>query len=383
MRIKSVSRKRLARPPARRRRPARTRKTPATHVAIIGAGRGGTALMEILANDPLVSIIGIAEINPQAPGLRLAKRLRIPVTRRYQDLLDIESVDLIIDVTGNPEVEQTLQEFHRMGVTVIGGASAKFMWELIEARIRATAEIEKALTRYQTLYRLYVKEAGSAVTEERTRIACEIHDGLVQSLAGLNFKLDLCQELVQKDPRSCQATLRETKHQLKLAIQEARQVILNLRPVHFDKLELIPAITNYLRSFETQSQIKTAFRILGPETPLFPRTKIFLFRIVQEALNNVQKHAKATEVSVHLEVTPDVLTVTVSDNGVGFDVDAVSGDPDKWDHFGLRGIVERARLVGGEGRVESEKGAGTLVTVRVPLRTKEEGQDGTDSGADR
>lgn len=371
------------RPRVRRGRSLRHKQVSATHVAIIGAGRGGTALMEILANDPLVSIVGVAEINPQAPGLRLAKRLRIPVTKRYQELLDIESVDLIIDVTGNPEVEQTLQEFHRMGVTVIGGASAKFMWELIEARIRATAEIEKALTRYQTLYRLYVKEAGAAVTEERTRIACEIHDGLVQSLAGVNFKLDLCQELVKKDPDACQSTLRETKHQLKLAIQEARQVILNLRPVHFDKLELIPAITNYLRSFETQSQIKTEFKVVGQETPLFPRTKIFLFRIVQEALSNVQKHAKAETVSVHLEVAPEILTVTVADNGIGFDVDAVSGDPDKWDHFGLRGIVERARLVGGEGQVESRKGAGTRVTVRVPLQTKEVGQDGTDPGTDR
>ncbi len=94
-----------------------------------------------------------------------------------------------------------LQDYHRMGVAVIGGASAKFMWQLIEARIRATGEIEKTLTKYQSLYRLYVKETGAAVTEERTRIACEIHDGLVQSLAGVNFKLELCQELVRKDPQ--------------------------------------------------------------------------------------------------------------------------------------------------------------------------------------
>lgn len=339
--------------------------------------------MEIFADDPLVSIVGVAEVNAQAPGVRLAKRLGIPMTRRYRDLLEIESVDLIIDVTGDPDVERTLQDFHRMGVTVIGGGSAKFMWELIEARIRATAEIEKTLARYQTLYRLYVKEAGAAVTEERTRIACEIHDGLVQSLAGVNFKLDLCQELVKKDPQACRTTLRETKQQLKLAIQEARQVILNLRPVHFDKLELIPAITNYLKSYETQSQIRTEFNTVGQETPLFPRTKIFLFRIVQEALSNVQKHAKAGHVSVRLEVTPEVLTVTVSDDGVGFDAEAISRDPEKWDHFGLRGIVERARLVGGEADVHSCKGEGTRVTVRVPLEAKEGERDGTDTSLNR
>ncbi|MDH5625920.1 MAG: Gfo/Idh/MocA family oxidoreductase, partial [Nitrospira sp.] len=135
-----------------------------TNVAIIGAGRGGTALMEIFADDPLVRIVGVAEVDPQAPGVSLATQLGIPVTSDYRQLLAMERIDLIIDVSGNAEVWQLLQDFHRMGVTVIGGASAKFMWELIEARIRATAEIERTLNKYQSLYRLYVKETGAAVT---------------------------------------------------------------------------------------------------------------------------------------------------------------------------------------------------------------------------
>jgi len=358
-----------------KQQPSRVRRNAsspgATNVAIIGAGRGGTALMEIFANDPLVQIVGVAEIDPQAPGLTLAKRLRIPVTRDYQKLLAMERVDLIIDVSGNSEVWQFLQDFHRMGVTIIGGVSAKFMWELIEARIRATAEIEKTLNKYQSLYRLYVKETGTAVTEERTRIACEIHDGLVQSLAGVNFKLDLCQQLVRKNPRASLATIKESKAQLKLAIQEARQVIFNLRPLHYDKMELIPALTNYLKSYETQSRIKADFSITGDEQILFPRTKIFLFRIIQEALSNVQKHAKADRVSVQLEVDLEMLRITITDNGVGFDMETVLRDPDKWDHFGIRGILERARLVGGEGHIESKRGRGTKIIVEVPLVNKE------------
>jgi len=346
------------------------RSASATRVAIIGAGRGGKALMEIFAEDPLVHIVGIAEIDPNAAGIRLARQLRIPVTRDYRELLEMECVDLIIDVTGNPEVAEVLQEFHRFGVTVIGGASAKFMWQLIEARILATAEIEKTLNKYQSLYRLYVKEATSAVTEERTRIACEIHDGLVQNLAGLNFKLDLCRELLRQDPQASEAMLRETKAQLKMAIQEARQVIFNLRPVHFDKMELIPALTNYLKSYETQYHVKTEFSVSGDETLLFPKTKIFLFRIVQEALSNVQKHAKADRVAVQVSIGRDALKATITDNGVGFDVDAIAKDPEKWDHFGLRGIFERARLVGGEARIESKKGRGTRVLIGVPLVRK-------------
>jgi two-component system sensor histidine kinase DegS len=355
----------------RARRATEKRVAGTTHVAIIGAGRGGTALMEIFATDPLVRIVGVAEINVKAPGLGLARRLRIPVTRDYRRLLSLERIDLVIDVSGNPEVGEYLLDFHRMGVTVIGGASAKFMWQLIEARIRATAEIEKTLNKYQSLYRLYVKETGAAVTEERTRIACEIHDGLVQSLAGVNFKLELCQELVRKDPKASLATLRESKAQLKLAIQEARQVIFNLRPLHYDKMELIPALTNYLKSYETQYHIKTEFSAAGDETILFPRTKIFLFRIVQEALSNVQKHAKADRVSVQLEIETDLLQVTILDNGIGFDMEAVLRDPEKWDHFGVKGILERARLVGGEATIESKKGRGTRIVLRIPLADKE------------
>jgi len=350
----------------------------ATNVAIIGAGRGGTALMEIFANDPLVQIVGVAEINPKAQGLPLARRLMIPMTRDYRTLLAMEGVDLVIDVSGDAGVWQFLQDFHRMGVTIIGGASAKFMWELIEARIRATGEIEKTLNKYQSLYRLYLKESGAAVTEERTRIACEIHDGLVQSLAGVNFKLDLCQQLLRKDPKASLATLKESKTQLKLAIQEARQVIFNLRPLQYDKMELIPALTNYLQSYETQSHIHAEISVSGDEQILFPRTKIFLFRIIQEALSNVQKHARADRVSVRLEIDWDLLRVTISDNGIGFDMETVFRDPEKWDHFGIRGILERARLVGGEGRIESKKGRGTTIIVEVPLANKEAAGNGKD-----
>ncbi|CUQ66638.1 putative Histidine kinase with N-terminal NAD-binding region [Candidatus Nitrospira inopinata] len=364
--------------PARSRHIRRKTASPgATNVAIIGAGRGGTALMEIFANDPLVQIVGVAEVDPRAPGLSLAEQLGIPVTRDYRQLLDMERVDLIIDVSGSSEVWHALQDFHRMGVTVIGGASAKFMWELIEARIRATAEIEKTLTKYQSLYRLYVKESSAAVTEERTRIACEIHDGLVQSLAGVNFKLDLCQQLLRKNPKAGLATIKETKAQLKLAIQEARQVIFNLRPLHYDKMELIPALTNYFKSYETNTHIATHFTVTGDERTLFPRTKIFLFRIIQEALSNVEKHAKAKRVSIRLEIDVEMLRITIIDNGIGFDMEAVLRDPEKWDHFGIKGILERARLVGGEGRIESKKGHGTKVVVEVPLANRAKRKDGS------
>ena len=347
-------------------------KVTSSRVAIIGGGHGGTALMEIFAEDPLVTVVGLSEIRPHTMGVRLAKKIGIPVLRRYQDLLKIKDVDLVIDVTGDPDVEKTLRESHAPHVALVGGASAKFMWQLIEARIRASAEIENTLTRYQSLFRLYVKEeAEGAVDEERTRIACEIHDGLVQTLVGVSLKMERVRELVAEDPPKCLTMLNQTTVQLKQAIQEAREVVYNLRPGQYDHLALIPALSNYLKAYEREHRIRTEFEGSGDESRLDPKAKVFVFRMVQEALSNVAKHAGATKVIVKVELKKDLLKATVSDNGQGFDVTAEGQNPEKWDHFGVRSMTERARMLGGNVQWVSKPGTGTKVEISIPLVLKE------------
>lgn len=344
------------------------RSVAATRVAIIGGGRGGKALMEIFADDPLVKIVGLAEKRSQAVGQKLAQRLGIPVIKNYRDFLTMKHIDLVIDVTGKPSVAQTLQKARPAHLAIIGGASAKFMWQLIEARIRATTEIEKTLTRYQSLFRRYVKEeAERVVNEERTRIACEIHDGLVQTLVGVNFKIERCSELAENDPGKCRDMLNQTQAQLKHGIHETRQVVFSLRPGQLEKLELSASLKNFLKAFQLQNQVKVDFSQIGDERGLDPKTKMFVFRMVQEALANAHKHAEATCVKVQLAMTPGQLEGIISDNGVGFDVQAVTKDPEKWDHFGLRGMKERARLLGGKAMWHSEKGKGTTITIQIPL----------------
>lgn len=328
--------------------------------------------MEIFAEDPLVTVVGVAETRPMTRGVRLAKKFGIPVLRRYQDLLKIQNVDLVIDVTGDPAVEHKLLEVQAPHLTLVGGVGAKFMWQLIEARIRASAEIESTLTRYQSLFRLYVKEeAEGAVDEERTRIACEIHDGLVQTLVGVNLKMERVRELVSEDPGKGLTMLNQTKGELKHAIQEAREVVYNLRPGQYDHLALIPALSNYLTSYEREHRIRTTFEGNGNESQLDPKAKVFVFRMVQEALSNVAKHAKATKVALNVHLTKDLLEATISDNGQGFDVQKESQNPEKWDHFGVRSMKERARMLGGAIRWVSKPRTGTTVEITVPLVTKE------------
>ena len=134
-------------------------------------------------------------------------------------------------------------------------------------------------------------------------------------------------------------------------------------------MELIPALTNYLKSYETQYQIHTAFSVIGDEA-ILSRTKIFLFRIVQEALSNVE-HAKAGRVSVQLDIRTDLLKVTISDNGIGFDMDAVLRDPESG-IISAFAILERARLVGGSHDRFQE---GARHANRVANPTSRQGDD--------
>ena len=346
---------------------------PRTNVAIIGCGKGGKALLEMFTGDVLVHIAGIAEVSPTALGLPLAKKLGIPVRKNFHTLLNSLDIDLVIDVSGDPTVEATLLNINRPDMAIIGGPNAKYMWQLIDAQVRAQQETERQLTKYQRLARLHVREAAAAVSEERTRIACDIHDGLIQTLVGLNYKLDLCQTLARQDSAQCLEVLTEIKTQLKSSIEEARYVIFNLRPLIAGHLDMIPAVKNYLKSFEAQAHIKTVFRLEGHERALDSKTKIFLFRIIQEAVNNIRKHAKATQVEVSVDIQNDRVITVIVDNGIGFDAEMAFQDTFTWDSFGLRAIIERARIIGGDATIESQRGNGTRITVESPInrpRTK-------------
>lgn len=343
-----------------------------THVVIIGAGRGGTSLLEIFYKDPLVKILGIADRNPQAPGLKLAKKLRIPTATDYRKLLTLKHLEILIDVTGAPEVEQALQRLRPTGVAVIGGPTAKFMWQLIEAKIKSRDELEHHLIEYQALFRLYMREARHAVMEERTRIALDLHDGLVQTLVGLNYKMDLLDQILFSDPQKVKMALAETRGLLKNAIEEARQVVFNLKPIYFEKLDLLPALRGYLKSYEKQYGIAASLKAMGEEARIPPRTKVFLFRILQEALSNVQKHARAKQVHLQLQIGEKELKAVIQDDGVGFDLEEISQSPEKWASFGLRGIEERAKLLGGTASIQSKPEQGTTIRVTLPLEEKEE-----------
>ncbi len=197
----------------------------------------------------------------------------------------------------------------------------------------------------------------AAAEEERRRIARELHDDTVQRLSGLSRQIE--SHLNGRDD----PLLRQLKDEINAVLADLRRIIQDLRPPVLDDLGLLPALRSLAKATEDVSVDVT---LSGEELRLAADTELALYRIAQEALNNVRKHAGATRARISLEFSPDHARLVVSDNGRGFQPPADTGFPARATRFGLAGMHERARLVGGTLKITSTPGQGTMVTADVP-----------------
>ena len=206
-----------------------------------------------------------------------------------------------------------------------------------------------------------------AQEEERRRVAREIHDGPAQAMANIVFRAEVCERLIDNDALRAKAELKNLQEHIRGILKETRQIIFGLRPMTLDDLGLAPTIRRLLETMRERTSILTEFRILGEEKRLEAHFEVGLFRIIQEALNNVEKHAKAQSVWVRIEFRRDCVTAMVEDNGQGFDA---SADRSSKESFGIMGMQERIALLEGSVEVKSVKGQGTKVFIKVPLRVR-------------
>ena len=157
--------------------------------------------------------------------------------------------------------------------------------------------------------------------------------------------------------------IRNMKKMVRDALYEVRHIIYDLRPMALDDLGLIPTLKKYLKTTEEyfeHTQIR--FVTIGEERRLPSKYEVALFRLIQESVQNVMKHAEATEVTVKLEIKKDLVSVVVRDNGKGFDKTVK-----KTDSFGLVGMGERVDILDGELSIDTSIGKGTVVVIGVPL----------------
>jgi signal transduction histidine kinase len=217
-----------------------------------------------------------------------------------------------------------------------------------------------------------LRSAIAAADSERSRWARELHDQTLQALGGL--RVVLASALGRPDAATKDQAISQAIEDIELEIGNLRGIIMDLRPSLLDDLGLRPAIEALLdRRREAGLEIASELGLPDPppgDTGVAPELETTIYRLVQEALTNVVKHAQATDVSVSVRLIDDEVIVEVSDNGVGFDTDALTRG------FGLAGMRERVYLAGGTLRVESNH-PGTVVRARLP--TDRSGQGGTRS----
>jgi two-component system sensor histidine kinase DegS len=218
---------------------------------------------------------------------------------------------------------------------------------------------------------LFARSEQLAMLKERNRIASEIHDSLAQNLASLLMKIDFCLGLIDSDLPATKAMLAELKAFVRENIAEIRYSILALRHPALEELGFLPALRKYAQAFGEQTGIPAHLSIVGEEvkSQLLPTHEYTLFRIVQEALNNVRRHARAKNVWIVVDLSaPDVVSLTVTDDGLGFDQAVQKMTTLAWvDGFGLTSMKERAEALGGRLVVETEPGSGTKITVALPV----------------
>ncbi len=212
--------------------------------------------------------------------------------------------------------------------------------------------------------------------EERKRVAREIHDGPAQDLANVVLKADICERMLSSDERTAAiAELRELKGMVKDSLKEVRRIIHNLRPMALDDLGLVPTVKRYVSDIRLQQWAQVHTSILGSERRLPSEVEVAVFRTMQEALNNIRRHAEADNVWLRLEYLAEELAVCIEDDGRGFARHQNTASSGPHDHFGLLNMRERVEMLGGTCQVESSLGRGTRVLLRIPLTDTEGGAE--------
>lgn len=205
-----------------------------------------------------------------------------------------------------------------------------------------------------------------AITEERTRIARDLHDGVAQSLAFLRMRVDLWEDFVATEPARLHEEFSAVKATLRRQIEELRRAIFALRPIELSQLGFAGALRRFVADFADQQVWELNLELSGLPPDLPHALELAAFRFVQEALNNAAKHAGARHVAVTLRTLDGGLQIVVKDDGVGFDPGAIAESPGY--SLGLRQMRERAAALDGRVTILSRPGEGTEVRVWLPLR---------------
>ncbi len=229
-------------------------------------------------------------------------------------------------------------------------------------------EMVQQIGKYRAGVRQYVADVTQSQEEERKRIARDLHDDTVQTLIAIGQRLELLKASLD-DPDKARGRLADLRSMVTGAIASVRQFSRDLRPLALEDLGLTAAMQYLVNQLAQREGIDVQFEVEGEVDGLPNDMQVAIYRILQEALNNVKKHAHATQVAVLAQFTARYVRLIVHDNGQGFEVPEAITDFARQGNFGIMGLHERAQLFGGEVTVASEANNGTTITLVMPRQS--------------
>jgi len=256
----------------------------------------------------------------------------------------------------------TLRE-HAIGVLLVDAAESQEG----SARLRSLESIaHQAAVAIGTTMLCIDRAQRLAVQEERLRIAQDIHDTVSQSLFGIVYTLDGSIQLLPDQPEAAMPELKRALKVAEKAHNEVRHSILNIWPSEVTAERFADGLRKYTANHCQAGDLQITFHVSGDFARLSAQVRRGLYRIAQEALANVARHASASQADVSLEVTADRTRLTVTDDGRGFDPAPALAREYNREHFGLRGMQQRAGSLGGNWEIHSRPGEGSQIIVEIP-----------------
>jgi PAS domain S-box-containing protein len=207
----------------------------------------------------------------------------------------------------------------------------------------------------------------NAQESERRRVARDLHDSVNQILSSVKFRMESIEKRAQRKDKALRDVVASAKVSLEKAMNEVRRISQNLRPSELDDLGVIPAVRSMCEEFEEVTKVDVDLKFLRFPRKLSPEIEVTLYRIIQEALSNVAKHAEATRLVIRCERDHSRLTLKIKDNGKGSDELDLAAHPSKNSGMGLLNMKERAAYVGGTVSVHSSLKGGMEISVQLPL----------------
>ena len=332
----------------------------------------GEVLQPVHCTGGLSQPAQIALQTPLATALRQAKTpLQFEELQRHLPALQKQAVDALQSSPFDTWVPLVRNE-QLLGVLLLGkryGAEsllaedremlATLAWNAATAaeNVQLVDTLEDRAAEISQLYDRVV----SSREEERKRLARELHDQIIQDLINLNHAAGVGDDDGE--------TVNFMRGQLQTTIEDLRRVCTDLRPSALDDLSFRLAVAGYVADISAETTLPITFSVAGDETrlgtELSDEAATALFRVLQEALTNIKRHAEATRVTVTLQIRPTTITLQICDDGKGFTVPAQLGRYTANGHFGLAGMQERLSLVGGKLRVDSAEGKGTCLQAII------------------